>query len=193
MARAVTAIYRTHATAALVRDEIAGLGVSSGDIHVLPDRTEGFEPGAERDLESFNRELHDIGLPDDELRGYQSALKRGDHVVSVEVTDDAHLDRILEVMRHPEAHDMDALDAEFRDAEYVPMEPAPATGPAAAGMGGAATGVVAPAPAADPTPPSDPSAEAHDAELRRERARMRRDEARREDDPRTRTYLRDEA
>ena len=145
MARAVTAIYRTHATATLVRDEVAALGVSHGDIHVIPDRGEGFEPGTERDMSSFNAELHGLGLPDDELRGYQNALRRGDHLVSVELSDDAHLDRILEIMRHPEAQDLDTLEAESRDADYTPYAAGAGTAPAAAGMGSAATGV------ADPT------------------------------------------
>ncbi len=37
MTRNVTAVYRTHATADLVRRELEGLGISRGYIHVLPD------------------------------------------------------------------------------------------------------------------------------------------------------------
>lgn len=181
MARVVTAIYRTHATATLVRDEIAALGVSRGDIHVLPDRAEGFEPGTERDVASFNDELHRLDLPQDDLRGYQEALRRGDHVVSVELSDDQHLDRVLEVMRHPEAHDLDTLDAESRGAEYVP--------PAAAGMGAAATGV--PGPVAGSTTSTDPSFDPRDDDAPpARRGAARRDAA--YTDPKARTYTRDD-
>ena len=181
MARAVTAIYRNHATATLVRDEIANLGVAHNDIHVIPDRAEGFEPGTERDVDSFNAELHGLGIPEDDLRGYQNALRRGDHLVSVEVSDDAHLDRVLEIMRHPEAADLDALDTEYRDTEYKPYAGEAGTAPAAAGMGSAATGVTDPAagePVADPAaPPARRSGATRDTDYSDTRARTyRRDD-----------------
>ncbi len=183
MARAVTAIYRTHATATLVRDEVAALGVSHGDIHVIPDRAEGFEPGTERDMETFNDDLHRLDLPEEDQRGYQNALRRGDHVVSVEIADDAQLDRVLEIMRHPEAHDLDALDADYRDTDYVP--------PAAAGMGAAATGTIDPAMGTSDRQ-MDPAATATGGPLA---PPARRGVARRDDahsDARARTYRREE-
>lgn len=133
MQRAITAIYRTYAVADLVRDEIAELGVSRGHIHVVPDRDETLEPGASRETDTYNSDLHGLHLPEDELRTYQQAVRRGDYVVSVNVDDEAHLDRIMEIMRRPEdAYDIDALDEEYRDAEYIPA--------AGAGMGAGAVG-----------------------------------------------------
>jgi uncharacterized protein (TIGR02271 family) len=133
MQRAVTAIYRTYAVADLVREEIAGLGVSRGHIHVVPDRDETLETGSTRETDSYNDDLHALHLPEDELRTYQQAVRRGDYVVSVNVDDDAHLDGIMEIMRRPEdAYDIDALDEEYRDAEYVPA--------AGAGLGAGAVG-----------------------------------------------------
>ena len=130
MQRAVTAIYRTHAVAELVRDEIANLGVSKGHIHVVPDQDDGLAPGTQRDESSYSDDLHGLHLPQDELRTYQQAVRRGDYVVSVNVDDESHLDGILEVMRRPEdSYDLDALDEEYRDAEH---------GTAGAGMGTAA-------------------------------------------------------
>ena len=123
MQRAVTAIYRTYAVADLVRDEIAEAGVSRGQISVVPDRDETVEAGSQRDPDTFNDDLHALHLPEDELRTYQQAVRRGDYVVSANVDDDDDrtLDRILEIMRRPEdAYDIDALDEEYRDAEYVP-------------------------------------------------------------------------
>ena len=136
MQRAVTAIYRTYAVADLVRDEIAELGVSRGYIHVVPDRDETLEPGATRDDASYNDDLHGLHLPEEDMRTYQQAVRRGDYVVSANVDDEdsGTLDRILEIMRRPEdSYDIDALDEEYRDAEYVPAT-------AGAGMGGAAMG-----------------------------------------------------
>jgi len=135
MQRAVTAIYRTHAVADLVREEIANLGVSRGHIHVVPDRDETMESGSYRDTDTYNNDLHALHLPDEELRTYQQAVRRGDYVVSVNVDDDTHLDGIMEIMRRPEdAYDIDALDEEYRDAEYIPASTA------GAGMGAAAAG-----------------------------------------------------
>ena len=130
MQRAVTAIYRTYAVADLVRDEIADLGVSRGYIHVVPDRDEAVESGSQRDPDTFNDDLHGLHLPEDELRTYQQAVRRGDYIVSANVddNDEGTLDRILEIMRRPEdAYDIDALDEEYRDAEYVPAAGAGAT------------------------------------------------------------------
>jgi uncharacterized protein (TIGR02271 family) len=51
----------------------------------------------------------------------------------VNVDDETHLDGIMEIMRRPEdSYDIDSLDEEYREAEYVPA--ASATG---AGMGAA--------------------------------------------------------
>ena len=137
MQRAVTAIYRTHAVADLVRDEIVNLGVSRGYVHVVPDRDETLEAGSERDTDSYNDDLHGLHLPEEEMRTYQQAVRRGDYVVSANVDDDDEtmLDRILEIMRRPEdSYDIDALDEEYRDAEYIPASTA------GAGMGAAAMG-----------------------------------------------------
>ena len=123
MQRAVTAIYRTYAVADLVRDEIAELGVSRGYVHVVPDRDETLESGTTRDPDTYNDDLHGLHLPEDEMRTYQQAVSRGDYVVSANVDegDDAMLDRIMEIMRRPEdSYDIDALDEEYREAEYIP-------------------------------------------------------------------------
>lgn len=137
MQRAVTAIYRTYAVADQVRDHIADLGVSRGYIHVVPDSDMSVESGSYRDTDSFNDDLHDLHLPEDELRTYQQAVRRGDYVVSVNVDDESHLDGIMEIMRRPEdSYDIDALDEEYRDAEYVPRAGMGAgIGAAAAGAG----------------------------------------------------------
>jgi len=127
MQRAVTAIYPTPAVADLVRRELEQLGIGRHNITVLPDTAEtGLSTagtlGVGRDpLDS----LHDLGLPEEDARTYQQALRNGDYVVSVEVDDDAHLSHVQEIMRRPEdAYDLDALDSQYADADYIPRQQA---------------------------------------------------------------------
>ena len=122
MHRVITAIYPSHAAAAEVRGALAHLGVPGTHVHVIPDSDDLGGAGTTRDVPSFNRELHDLDLPEDDTRTYQQAIRNGDYVVSVEVDDAERLDRIKAVMRDPgEARDIDALDEEYRGAEYVPF------------------------------------------------------------------------
>jgi hypothetical protein len=118
MHRNVTAIYRTHAIADKVRREVEALGISKGHTHVIPDNADDVPAGSHRDEGSYRSDLDHLGLPEGERHSYEHALRRGDHVVSVRVNkgDEAHLDRITDIMRHPEAHDFEQLDTEFRDA-----------------------------------------------------------------------------
>ena len=124
MHRNVTAIYRTHATADLVRRELSDLGISSGYIHVIPDAddTAATTGGTgTRDDARYSDQLHDLHLPDDDLRMYQQCVRRGDYVVSVEVDED-QVTRVQEIMRRPEdeAYDLNSTRGEFGDAELDP-------------------------------------------------------------------------
>lgn len=135
MPQAVTAIYRTHAIASLVREELERLGIGREAITVLPDaRPEaevadgppvvdaallGFTamsplsgvalPGVayvasvdRGGLASASERLHDLSLPEEDIRTYREAIRNGDHVVSVRLDGSADLARIREVMRRPE-------------------------------------------------------------------------------------------
>jgi len=117
MHKNVTAIYRTHEIADKVRCKIGQLGLSNRQVHLVPDTTDIVAGNTTRDENLYRDDLDHMGLPDNERHTYDSALKRGDYVVSVRVDrdDEHHLDRITEIMRHPEAHDIDALDETFRD------------------------------------------------------------------------------
>ena len=119
MQRAITAIYRTYAVADLVRNEIADLGVSRGYVHVVPDRDDAVAAGSSRD-DSVMHELHDLDLPEDDIRTYQQAVRRGDYVVSANVDDD-YVERVMEIMRRPEeeAYNIDDVEEEYRDADYL--------------------------------------------------------------------------
>lgn len=120
MHRNVTAIYRSYAVADLVRRELDDFGISRSHIHVVPDQDDAVEPGAHRDNERHMDDLHDLDLPDDDLRTYQQSVRRGDYVVSVEA-DDEQVQRVQQIMRRPEAdaYDIDTRGSEFRDEELI--------------------------------------------------------------------------
>lgn len=123
MHHVATAIYRTHAVAATVRDELKHLGIGGSDIHVLPETDDRATPGARRSVDGYNRQLHDLALPEDDVRTYQNAIADGDYLVSVEVDDDDQLDKVKAIMRRPEeGHDIAARDEHYRDAPYEPYE-----------------------------------------------------------------------
>ena len=121
MYRNVTAIYRTHATAELVRREIDELGLAHGHVHVIPNRDEPVGAEGQRTDDRYMDTLHDLHLPDDDLRTYQHSVRRGDYVVSVEV-DEEHVGRVQQIMRRPEeeAHNLDTRESEFRGEELYP-------------------------------------------------------------------------
>ena len=120
----VTAIYRTFAVADLVRDELSQLGLGVNHVSVVPDRDHPVEPGGERtsaEHPDYYDRLHDLHLPEDDMRTYQQAVRNGDYVVSANVDDDAMLDRVKDIMRRPEdAHNLDELDRNYSSATYEP-------------------------------------------------------------------------
>lgn len=142
MTRNVTAVYRTHATADLVRRELEQFGISRGYIHVLPDDARdaalginmgGTATGATSasGASEYAHEgvpntalmdaVDDLQLPDEDTRTYKHSLQRGDHLVSVEADDD-QVARVITIMRRPEAeaHNLDMSDEEFRGAADFP-------------------------------------------------------------------------
>lgn len=121
MHRNITAIYRSYATADLVRRELGELGISSGDIHVVPDRDDPVGADGHRRDNQYSDELHDLHLPDEDLRTYQQSVRRGDYVVSAEV-DEEQVERVQEIMSRPEeeAHNLDQRSDEFRGADLDP-------------------------------------------------------------------------
>lgn len=119
MHRAVTAIYRTYATATQVRDAITATGVSSSYVDIIPDTDDRIAEGAYRD-DGVLDELHDLHLPESDARTYQQAVRRGDYVVSANVDDD-EVAAVMAAMSRPEQemYDIDATEEEFSTADYV--------------------------------------------------------------------------
>lgn len=76
---------------------------------------------AGRDDPAHTDRLHDLHLPEDDVRTYQHCIRQGDYVVSAEV-DESKLDKVKAIMRRPEAevHDIEHRSSEFRDADLVP-------------------------------------------------------------------------
>jgi hypothetical protein len=121
MQRAVTAIYRTYSVADLVRSELKDLGISSYNVTIVPD-SDTSATGSTRDLgdQAYDK-LHDLHLPESDIRTYQQAVRNGDYVVSVNVDDEAHIERVKEIMRRPEdAHDINSLDTKYASEVYKP-------------------------------------------------------------------------
>jgi hypothetical protein len=121
MNRNVTAVYRTYSVADLVRAELEDYGLSRSDIHVIPDSDLPAGTSGEREDRRWSDALHDLDLPDEDMRTYQSCVRRGDYVVSANV-DESDVERVQQIMRRPEAeaYDLDARDAEFRDETIHP-------------------------------------------------------------------------
>ena len=122
MQRAVTAIYSSADVADLVRRELEQLGIGGHNITVLGGG--GTAAGSASGTLGSDG-VYDLGLPDEDIRTYQQALQNGDYVVSVEVDDDDNLGQVQEIMRRPEeAYDLDALDNQYADADYLPRQQA---------------------------------------------------------------------
>lgn len=121
MHRNVTAIYRNHEVADLVRSELSDLGVSRSRIHVIPDENQPVGAGGYRDDNRFIDALHGLHLPEDDMRTYQQSVRRGDYVVSVEVDQD-DVPRVQQIMRRPEdeTYNLDKRDTEFREETMLP-------------------------------------------------------------------------
>ena len=121
MHRNVTAIYRTFATADLVRQELHRLPDMSGHVHVTPDQDDPIGPDGFRAERGYSDELHDLHLPDDDLKTYQHSVRQGDYIVSAEVDED-QVKQAQDIMRRPgeEAYNLDIRSDEFRNGELDP-------------------------------------------------------------------------
>ena len=122
----IAAVYRTHAIADRVRSEIEALGVPASDVHVVPDDASPHTAGTMRqDAGSFDR-LHTLGLPEDDVRTYQHAVRNGDYVVVASVVDDERIETIQGIMRDPEhAMNDDELRARYADEQLIAPSGAP--------------------------------------------------------------------
>ena len=116
MTKTVTAIFRTHAVAATVRDKIKALGESGSSVTILPDDPAPLAADTHRNDDAI-READHLNVSDADKRTYQQAIREGHFVVSADVDDD-NVRAVVDIMRHPDtaAHaiDFDAYEAEYR-------------------------------------------------------------------------------
>jgi hypothetical protein len=120
MNRNVTAVYRTYSVADLVRRELEALGITSGNIHVIPDSEDVVGASGRGDDYRWADALHDLDLPEEDVRTYQHSVRRGDFVVSANVDEDLVV-RVQEIMRRPEAeaYNLDVRADEFQDEAII--------------------------------------------------------------------------
>ena len=119
----VTALYRSHGAATRVRDEIVAAGTDASAVRIIPDSAPqpGVQHGTEADLEA----LHGIGLPEDDVRTYQHAVRAGDTIVTAHV-DDEQVDLVEAAMRDPDhGRDVESLRAQYADEQLIAPAGAP--------------------------------------------------------------------
>jgi hypothetical protein len=112
---------RTVALWYLVWRTARDFGILPGDIYVIPDTDDTPVAGGTREDRRYSDKLHDLHLPDEDLKTYQHSVRRGDYVVSAEI-DDEHIGRVQEIMRRPEAeaHDLDKRSGDFQSEKLDP-------------------------------------------------------------------------
>ena len=126
--KTVSAVYRTHEIAARVRSDIAALGVPEGDVHIVPEDAAPLNAGTTRDDVDAMDRLHGYGLPEDDVRTYQHAVRNGDYVVVARLHGE-HVEAVEGIMRDPDhARSEDELRAQYADEQLI----APSGGPLAA-------------------------------------------------------------
>ncbi len=121
MYRNVTAIYRTRETADRVCSGLEDLGIARSGIHMIPDRDQPVTGEGLREDTDYTDRLHDLHLPEDDLRTYQQCVRRGDYVVSAEV-EDHDIEGVKAVMRRPEeeTYHLENRTSEFSDETIIP-------------------------------------------------------------------------
>lgn len=101
MRRNVTALYRSHATVDLLRRELEEIGLSLGDVRVVPDAVDGLGVVGLGSPPQPIPSLHELDLPPEDVRAYEDRVRKGDVLVSVSVDED-QVSRVEAIMRSPE-------------------------------------------------------------------------------------------
>lgn len=127
---AVTAIYRSHAMARLVRNELERAGIGRDRITVLPgarivsNDAEADDSAPTPDsIEDALLRLEDLPLPDSDAGAVREALRNGGFLVCVSLADESDLDQVTELMDRPgEAYGEDQSDATRPEPAAVPAD-----------------------------------------------------------------------
>lgn len=106
MEQTISALYRDHDIADLVRHKLTDAGLSAGDISLIPD--EANHSRNESGRQDYENQISKLSLPKNDTRTFVEAVNGGDHLVSVRADDSNHdIRRIREIMENPETAQLD--------------------------------------------------------------------------------------
>ena len=92
MSRTITAIYRSSATANLVRQGLEQLGIGRHHVTILPDAdVTGRSDRTQADLDDAFDQLHGLGLPEDDTRTYPTNENRPFCLYYIEILTSHHI------------------------------------------------------------------------------------------------------
>lgn len=117
MTHTVVGVFDSDTEARAVQDELIGMGIPQGNVMIhggsgQVDRART-EPHHEGGIMGFFRSL--FGMDNDEHSGrYSEAVRRGSHVVTVQASDEAQVQRIEGLMQDHHAIDVDEREEHWR-------------------------------------------------------------------------------
>ena len=135
----IVAVYETAERAAVARDMLVKEGVPSGDIQIMDQsQMAPTTPAGDATDQGIWASIKSLFVPDEDAHSYAEGVRRGHAVLSVDPTNAADRNRVIEVLESTDPVDFDARLEEWRQAGY--------TNPHSQGIG-AAQGMITPAPA----------------------------------------------
>ena len=122
----VTAMYSTRqdaeTAAAAIRQDAA---IGATNVQILPEQDDGTTTGTTDTAShesSFRASLRNFFMPEEDQYGYAEGMRRGSYLVAVD-TDDAHADRVMNVLEEHGAIDIDAEERRWRSEGWRGYEP----------------------------------------------------------------------
>ena len=126
-ARTITAFFddREDATEAIQR--LRSEGIPRGDIGMVEGSNAGASSAPSQESTGFWDSLKDFFLPDEDRHTYAEGLRRGGYLVTVR-TDNAHYERVLDILDDEGTIDMDERAASWRKQGWTPQTTESAAG-----------------------------------------------------------------
>jgi uncharacterized protein (TIGR02271 family) len=116
-------MYDTRGAADAARDELVGLGIPSANIVVRSTETSG---QAVSDDRGFWASLSDLFVPDEDRYTYAEGIRRGGHLLSVNVPEGMD-EEALDVLERSEPIDVDERSQSWRESGWQGYQAAPAS------------------------------------------------------------------
>jgi hypothetical protein len=141
-ARTITAFFdeREDATEAIQR--LQSEGIFRGDIGMVEGSNVRANSAPSQESTGFWDSLKDFFLPDEDRHTYAEGLRRGGYLVTVR-TDDAHYERVLDILDDEGTIDMDERAASWRKQGWTPQTTGSAAGASATTRAGVGAGTQA--------------------------------------------------